>query len=310
MSHWRTDPGAGQPASAAPRQPVTVPQLQEWCDAGRRIAVLTAYDYPSARVLDAAGIDVLLVGDSVGMVVLGYDSTLPVTTEEMMHHTRAVRRGTQRALVIADMPFGSFQLGEMRAAETAVRFVKECGAHAVKIEGGTKAAPCIAAIAAAEVPVMAHVGLTPQSINLTGRYRVQGRTDDSVARVLEDAHAAEAAGAFAIVLECIPWRLAARITEELRIPTIGIGAGPHCDGQVLVMHDLVGYGVGELSPRFVKRYDSFSERLGEAAARFRADLDASSFPAREHCYELPAGELAAKYHLDHYVFPHSEEKQP
>src|SRR5450631_457257 len=230
--------------------------MQEFRDKklrGERITALTAYDYPTARLLDEAGIDIVLVGDSLGMVVLGYESTLPVTLDEMLHHTRAVRRGTRRALVVADMPYGTYHADTAEALRNAVRFVKEAGAEAVKIEGGERRLELIARLTEAEIPVMGHVGLTPQSVNALGGYRVQGKTPDAAEQLLRDARAVEAAGAFAIVLEGIPRELAAQITRELRIPTIGIGAGPECDGQILVLHDLIGLGSGH-TPKFARRY--------------------------------------------------------
>src|SRR5579863_9732233 len=210
----------------------------------QKITCLTAYDYPTARLLDDAGVDVLLVGDSLGMVVLGYDSTLPVSIDEMLHHTRAVRRGTRRALVVADMPYGSFHVSLDESVRNAVRLVKEGGAEAVKVEGGEKRIELIARLVESEIPVMGHVGLTPQSLNALGGFQVQGKTSDAARQVERDARAVEAAGAFAVVLESMPRDLAARITEKVHIPTIGIGAGPDCDGQILVFHDLVGLTSG------------------------------------------------------------------
>src|SRR6202011_2560902 len=205
----------------------------------KKIACLTAYDYPTARLLDEAGVDVILVGDSLGMVVLGYDSTLPVTIEEMLHHTRAVRRGAHRALVVADMPYGSYHTDMAESLRNAMRFIKDAGAEAVKVEGGERRLELIARFSEAEIPVMAHVGLTPQSVNAMGGYHVQGKTPVGAEQLLRDARAVEAAGAFAIVLEAIPRELAAEITKEVRIPTIGIGAGPDCDGQILVLSDML-----------------------------------------------------------------------
>jgi 3-methyl-2-oxobutanoate hydroxymethyltransferase len=204
----------------------------------QKITCLTAYDYPTARLLDEAGVDVILVGDSLGMVVLGHENTLSVTVDEMLHHTRAVRRGAHRALVVADMPYGSYHTDTSESLRNAVRFVKEAGAEAVKVEGGERRLELIARLTEAEIPVMGHVGLTPQSVNALGGYRVQGKTPDAAEQLLRDARAVEAAGAFAVVLEAVPRDLAARITGDLRIPTIGIGAGPDCDGQVLVLHDI------------------------------------------------------------------------
>ncbi len=219
-----------------------------------KITCLTAYDYPTARLLDEAGVEVLLVGDSLGMVMLGHETTLPVTVDEMLHHTRAVRKGTRRALVVADMPFGSYHAELSESVRNAVRFVKEAGAEAVKVEGGERRLELIARLTEAEIPVMGHVGLTPQSLHAMGGFKVQGKTPDAAEQLVRDARAVEAAGAFAIVLEGIPRQLAALITRELRIPTIGIGAGPECDGQILVINDLLGLTFGfEYRARVLRR---------------------------------------------------------
>src|SRR6202040_3397101 len=218
-----------------------------------KITCLTAYDYPTARLLDEAGVDILLVGDSLGMVVLGYESTLPVTLEEMLHHTCAVRRGTRHALLVADMPYGSYHDDPIEAVRHAIRFVKEAGAEAVKIEGGERRMELIARLVEAEIPVMGHIGLTPQSFNALGGFHVQGRTTQAADQLDRDARAVEAAGAFSVVLESVPRELGARITEKLHIPTIGIGAGPDCDGQVLVLHDLLGLTLGR-TPKFARKY--------------------------------------------------------
>src|ERR1700682_768657 len=223
------------------------------------------------RLLDEAGVDVLLVGDSLAMVVLGYESTLPVTLEEMLHCTRAVRRGTRRALLVSDMPYGSYHDDPMAAVRNAVRFVKEAGAEAVKIEGGERRMDLIARLVEAEIPVMGHIGLTPQSLNALGGFRVQGKTLEAAEKLLRDARAVEAAGAFSIVLESIPRELAAEITRQLRIPTIGIGAGPECDGQILVLHDLIGLG-SEHVPKFARRYASVGESISRAVAEYGGDV--------------------------------------
>jgi 3-methyl-2-oxobutanoate hydroxymethyltransferase len=251
------------------------------------ITCLTAYDYPTARLLDEAGVDILLVGDSLAMVVLGYESTLPVTLEEMLHHTRAVRRGTHHALLVADMPYGSFHDDPMNAVRHAVRFVKEAGAEAVKIEGGERRMDLIARLVEAEIPVMGHIGLTPQSVNAFGGFRVQGKTEEAGDQLLRDARAVEAAGAFAIVLESIPRELAAKITAELRIPTIGIGAGPDCDGQVLVINDLLGLSFGH-QPKFTRRYANVGEIISRAAAEYCRDVQQGRFPSDQESYHLPA----------------------
>jgi len=252
-----------------------------------KITCLTAYDYPTARLLDEAGVDILLVGDSLAMVVLGYESTLPVTLEEMLHHTRAVRRGTRHALLVADMPYGSYHDDPLDAVRHAVRFVKEAGAEAVKIEGGERRMDLIARLVEAEIPVMGHIGLTPQSVNTFGGFRVQGRTEEAGEKLLRDARAVEAAGAFSIVLESIPRELAAKITAELRIPTIGIGAGPDCDGQVLVINDLLGLTFGH-HPKFARRYADVGQIIANAAAEYIRDVQKGSFPADEESYHLPA----------------------
>jgi len=253
----------------------------------QKIACITAYDYPTARLLDEAGVDILLVGDSLGMVVLGYDSTLPVTLEDMIHHTRAVRRGTRQALVVTDMPYGSFHVSLEESVRNAVRLVKEGGAEAVKIEGGERRVELIARLVEAEIPVVGHVGLTPQSVNALGGFHVQGKTSDAARQVERDARAVEAAGAFAVVLESMPRELAARITEKSRIPTIGIGAGPDCDGQVLVFHDLVGYAT-EHRAKFVRQYANLSAEIAGAAADYCEDVRSGHFPSDAESYHSAA----------------------
>jgi 3-methyl-2-oxobutanoate hydroxymethyltransferase len=248
---------------------------------------LTAYDYPTARLLDDAGVDILLVGDSLGMVVLGYDSTLPVTLDEVLHHVRAVRRGTHRALLVADMPYGSFHVSLDESVRNAVRLVKEGGAEAVKVEGGERRLELIARLVEAEIPVMGHVGLTPQSLNALGGFHVQGKSADAARQIERDARAVEAAGAFAVVLESMPRELAARITEKLRIPTIGIGAGPDCDGQVLVFHDLVGLTEGH-APKFVRRYANLSAEVSRAVTEYCADVRSGGFPSDAESYHSAA----------------------
>lgn len=247
-------------------------------EAAKKIACLTAYDYPTARLLDDAGIDILLVGDSLSMVVLGNQSTLPVTLEEMLHHVRAVRRGTHRALLVADMPFGSFHVSLEDSIRNAVRLVKEGGAEAVKVEGGERRIELIARLVEAEIPVMGHVGLTPQSLNALGGFEVQGKTADAARQVERDALAVEAAGAFSVVLESMPRELAARITEKLRIPTIGIGAGPDCDGQILVFHDLAGLTIGH-TPKFARQYVDLSAEIARAVASYSEDVRSGDFPS-------------------------------
>ena len=252
----------------------------------QRITCLTAYDYPTARLFDEAGVDVLLVGDSLGMVVLGYDSTLPVTIDEMLHHTRAVRRGTRRALVVSDMPYGSYHTDTAESLRNAVRFVKEAGAEAVKVEGGERRLELIVRLTEAEIPVMGHVGLTPQSVNALGGYRVQGKTADAAEQLLRDAHAVEAAGAFAVVLEAVPRELAAQITHELHIPTIGIGAGPDCDGQILVMHDMLGLSQSP-APKFARQYANVGAIISSAVREYCDDVRNGSFPSDAESYHTP-----------------------
>ena len=249
----------------------------------QKIICLTAYDYPTARLLDEAGVDVLLVGDSLGMVVLGYDSTLPVTIDEMLHHTRAVHRGTRRALVVADMPYGSYHTDTAESLRNAVRFVKEAGAEAVKVEGGERRLELIVRLTEAEIPVMGHVGLTPQSVNALGGYRVQGKTPDAAEQLLRDAHAVEAAGAFAVVLEAVPRELAAQITRELHIPTIGIGAGPDCDGQILVMHDMLGLTFNQ-TPKFARQYANVGAIISNAVREYCDEVRSGSFPSDAESY--------------------------
>ena len=252
----------------------------------RKLVCLTAYDYPTARLVDAAGVDIVLVGDSLGNVVLGYDNTLPVTLEDMLHHTKAVRRAVRRALLVVDMPYGSFHVEKSEAVRDALRLVKEGGAEAVKIEGGERRMDWIARLVEAEIPVMGHVGLTPQSVNAFGGFRVQGKTIEAAEQVWRDARAVEAAGAFAVVLESIPRALAAEITRELRIPTIGIGAGPDCDGQILVLHDMIGLGA-ERAPKFTRRYANVGEQIASAVAAYAADVRSGNFPSDEESFHAP-----------------------
>ncbi len=266
---------------------ITVPTILERKSCRERITCLTAYDYPTARLVDEAGIDMILVGDSLAMVVLGYENTLPVTLEEMLHHTRAVRRGVKRALVIADMPYGSFHLDAASAVANAVRFVKEGGVEAVKVEGGEKRLELIARLVEAEIPVMGHIGLTPQSVHALGGFKVQGKSIEAAEQLLRDARAVEAAGAFSIVLESIPRELAALITRELKIPTIGIGAGPECDGQVLVFHDLVGLSFS-VQPKFARQYADLAAQIRHAVEGFKKDTLAGAFPSDAESYHLPA----------------------
>jgi len=268
---------------------VTIPLLLDKKQKGEKITALTAYDYPTAKIVDLAGIDLILVGDSLGMVVLGYPNTIPVTMDEMIHHTRAVTRGAGRALVVGDMPYFSFHLSEEETVRNASRFLKEAGAKAVKIEGATrKRLKMIRTLVEAEIPVMGHVGLTPQSLYHLGRFKVQGKEDREARKIVKDAENLQKAGAFAVVLECIPLELARVITERLEVPTIGIGAGPHCDGQILVFHDLAGYSNGYL-PKFVKRYAQLHDQMREAVRQYIQDVSAGEFPDDGHSYHLGGG---------------------
>jgi 3-methyl-2-oxobutanoate hydroxymethyltransferase len=252
--------------------------------------MVTAYDAPSGRLADAAGADIILVGDSAAMTVLGHDSTVPATMEEMLVLTRSVTRGARRPLVVADMPFGSFQVSDEAALENAIRFVKEAGADAVKLEGAGPSLSRVAAIVGAGIPVMGHVGLTPQSATMLGGFRAQGRTAEKAIRLLDDARALEAAGCFAIVLEAVPSAVAERVTERLAVPTVGIGAGAGCDGQVLVWHDLLGLYDGR-APRFVKRYADLAGEIRAALEAYAADVRDRRFPEEQHTYSMPDEEL-------------------
>ena len=278
-------------ARKARHDPEPGPDTQPQADLDRIVA-LTAYDHPTARILDEAGADILLVGDSVGNVVLGLESTLPVTIQVMLHHTAAVVRAHPRALVVADMPFLSYHTGAAEAVRNAGRFIQEAGAEAVKIEGGVRRAAIIRAMVDADIPVMGHIGLTPQSVNALGGYRVQGRDGDAVDLLLADAHAVEEAGAFSLVLEAIPAAVGSLITHSIGIPTIGIGAGPDCDGQILVSHDLFGLTAGS-PPRFVRRYADLAETMREAVRRYAADVRAGTFPSEVESYATPP-ELAER----------------
>jgi 3-methyl-2-oxobutanoate hydroxymethyltransferase len=262
---------------------VTILDFKKKKRAGEKITVLTAYDYPMARILDEAGIDAVLVGDSLGMVVLGYDSTARVTMREMIHHSRAVRRGVKRAFVIGDMPFMSYQASCNDAVRNAGRFVKEAGCDAVKVEGGKEVSDKIRAISEAGIPVVGHIGLTPQSVTKLGGYRVQGREEDSASRLIDDASHLEKAGCFAIILECVPSGLAQKITQRAGIPTVGIGAGPLCDGQVLVTHDIIGY-FDRFTPKFVKQYAKVGASIKEAVESFRKETVSGVFPDDEHSF--------------------------
>jgi 3-methyl-2-oxobutanoate hydroxymethyltransferase len=259
----------------------TIHDLAAWKAEHRRFAMLTAYDFPTARILDEAGIPVLLVGDSLAQVILGYETTLPVTMEEMLHHCRAVARGAKNALLVGDMPFMSFQASPEEAIRNAGRFLKEGGMHAVKLEGPLF--ELAETMTSRGIPVMGHLGLTPQSVHTMGGYRVQARSEESADRLLADAMSLEKAGVFSLVLEGIPTEVAERVTASLRVPTIGIGAGPHCDGQVLVITDVLGLGEGK-APKFVKRYANLNEGIARAARAFAADVEAGTYPDEAHSY--------------------------
>src|SRR5579862_5381410 len=266
---------------------VTVPAILERKLRGEKITCLTAYDYPTARLVDEAGIEMILVGDSLAQVVLGYESTVPVTMDEMLHHLKAVRRAVRQALLVVDLPYGAYHVNHEKALENSIRFIKEGGAEAVKFEGGRKRADLVRKLVEAQIPVMGHIGLTPQSIHAFGSYKVQGRTLDAATELVADAEALEEAGAFAIVLEGIPRELAAIITRRLRIPTIGIGAGPDCDGQVLVFHDLVGLSYNPPA-KFVRNYANLREGLHQALINFRTDVEGGFYPGDQESYHWSA----------------------
>lgn len=266
---------------------VNAPSLKASKQRGERLVCLTAYDFPTARIVDEAGIDIILVGDSLGNVVLGYGNTVPVTLEEILIHLKAVRRAVQRALLVADMPYGSFHTGADDAVRNALRLVKEGGAEAIKLEGGHKRVQLVKRLVDEEIAVMGHIGLTPQSINKLGAYRVQGKTAAAARELLDDARALEDAGAFAIVLEVVPREIARLITESISIPTIGIGAGAHCDIQVLVLHDMLGLSFGKLA-RFVRPYANLHDVMTEAVTRYADDVRSGNYPSDDESYALPA----------------------
>jgi len=250
---------------------------------GEKISMLTAYDYSTAALVDGAGVDMILVGDSLGMVVLGYDSTLPVTMEDMLHHTQAVSRAVKRAMVIGDMPFMSYQVSAQEAVKNAGRFMKEAGAHGVKLEGGQEVAEAVRKITASGIPLVGHLGLTPQSVHQLGGYKVQGKDDKTARKLMEDAKTLEEAGAFSIVLECVPAPLAGEISRELTIPTIGIGAGVECDGQVLVVNDMLGM-FEKFTHKFVKKYAELSGEIQAAVGRYIDEVKDGTFPGEEHSF--------------------------
>jgi 3-methyl-2-oxobutanoate hydroxymethyltransferase len=267
-----------------------LPELAELKRRGEKIVMVTAYDAPSARLADAAGVELILVGDSAAMVMLGHDSTVPASMEELLILTRAATRGAKRPIVVGDMPFGSFQVSDEEALENAIRFVKEASADAVKLEGAGQSLSRVEAIVGAGIPVMGHIGLTPQSATALGGFKAQGRTADQAKRLVEDALALEAAGCFALVLEAVPAAVAAEVTRRLAIPTIGIGAGRDCDGQVLVWHDLLGLYEGR-APRFVKRYADLGTEIRHALETYAEDVRTGRFPEDQHTYAMPEEEL-------------------
>lgn len=275
----------------------TVHDFQAMKTRSERIVMLTAYDCPSARLAEEAGVDIILVGDSLGMVVLGYDSTVPVTMADMAHHSRAARRGARETFMITDMPFLSYQISPAQALENAARLVQEGGCEAVKVEGGEDIVPQVRALTRAGIPVCAHIGLTPQSVTALGGYKVQGRTAEAARKLLDDALALQAAGAFMLVLECIPAQVAELIGQRLSIPTVGIGAGAACDGQVLVYHDVLGL-FERFIPRFVKRYETLGARSREALRAYAREVRAGVFPAAGHCFTMNETELRRIYGQD------------
>jgi 3-methyl-2-oxobutanoate hydroxymethyltransferase len=283
MSEQTVYGAANSTADAKPRTKVRTTHLHKWKAEGHKWAMLTCYDYSTARVFDDAGIPVLLVGDSAANVVYGYDTTVPVTIDELIPLVRGVVKGAQHALVVADMPFGSYEAGPAQALASATRFLKETGAHAVKLEGGERVAEQIAAVSAAGIPVMAHIGFTPQSVNRLGGFRVQGR-GDAAEHTIADAIAVQEAGAFSVVMEMVPAELATQITGKLTIPTIGIGAGPNCDAQVLVWQDMTGMTTGKKIAKFVKRFGDVGGELRRAASQYADEVACGVFPAEEHSF--------------------------
>lgn len=270
---------------------LSIHKLKEWKAEGRKFAMVTAYDFPTARLAEQAGIPIILVGDSLGSVVLGYESTLPVTMEEMLHHTKAVVRATQRAIIVADMPFMSYQANPDEAMANAGRLLKETGATAVKLEGGSHIVPLVRRMVECGIPVMGHLGLTPQSINQFGGHKVQGKTPAAAAKLIADARALEEAGAFALVLETIPAPLARMVTERVTIPTIGIGAGPNCDGQVQVLHDILGIYDDQRVLKHAKRYAVVGAIIREALRQYAAEVESGAFPTAEHSFDMDEATL-------------------
>ena len=285
-----TRPGTPAPATPAPGK-LPLPELLEMKARGDKIVMITAYDAPAARLADAAGVELILVGDTAAMVMLGHESTVPVTLDEMIFLTKAVTRAARRPLVIGDMPFGTYEISDEQAVASAIRLVKEGGADVVKLEGAGRMVSRVRAIAESNIGVMGHIGLTPQSATKLGGFKAQGRSADAALKLYEDALALQDAGCFAVVLEAVPAPVAARVSEALRVPTIGIGAGARCDGQVLVWHDLLGLYAGR-TPRFVKRYAEVATVIGDAVAAYAADVRSGAFPEERHTYSIPEDELA------------------
>jgi 3-methyl-2-oxobutanoate hydroxymethyltransferase len=275
---------------------ISISDLKAKKKRGEKIVMFTVYDYPSARLVDQAGVDITFVGDTLGMVVLGYDSTIPVTMDEMLHHVKAVARGTERAHVLADMPFMSYQASTEEALRNAARFLKEGGAQSVKVEGGARTAETVRVLVEAGIPVMGHIGLTPQSVNQFGGYKVQGKTPAAAARLLNDALALQEAGAYAIVLECVPVPVARTVTEKVSIPTIGIGAGPDCDGQVQVFHDLLGL-YPDLQPKHARRYAELGDTMVDAVRRYADDVRAGRFPTDKESFLMDERVFKEATHL-------------
>ncbi|MCM8790426.1 MAG: 3-methyl-2-oxobutanoate hydroxymethyltransferase [Candidatus Omnitrophica bacterium] len=273
------------------RKKITITDLQAKKRDGKKITMLTAYDYPMAKLVDNAEIDSILVGDSLGMVVLGYESTVPVTMDEMIHHAKAVRRGTKYALLIGDMPFMSYQVSNEDAIRNASRFMKEAGCDAVKLEGGSEVVGVTKAIVNAGIPVLGHLGLTPQTVSKLGGYKIQGKSAEAARKILDDARLLEKAGCFAIVLECVPDKVAKLITERISIPTISCGAGPYCDGQVLVTNDMVGL-FDRFVPKFVKQYVKLAPLILEAFKKYKSEVETGSFPAAEHTFAINEEEFS------------------
>ena len=271
---------------------ISVHQLKQWKAEGKRFAMITAYDYPSARLVEQAGIPIILVGDSVGSVVLGYESTVPVTMDDILYHTRAVVRATSKAIILADMPFMSYQANADEAVRNAGRLLQEGGATAVKLEGGSHVAPLVRRMVDCGIPVMGHLGLTPQSVNQFGGHKVQGKTPAAAAKLLQDARALEEAGAFAVVLETIPAPLARMVTERITIPTIGIGAGADCDAQVQVFHDMLGIYDDRRTLKHAKRYAVLGETIREAVRAYIGEVEGGEFPTREHSFEMDEATLS------------------